>query len=327
MLQGPNRDAVWIRSRGGDLAVGPRPEAAVGRDQADQVLPAGPQAGEGEDGRGGRQAPHGQPREQHRRREDQGQDRQHHRQRDRQRRHEIGLHEVDLADDHCAGRGQEDPPPPLCAIGQPEDRDGREPGQRPERHVDAGRSVEERAADQRAEHRGHRSAPSATTSSSRRSMARRTALRKPGQGNARAAGPSGRWKIHTVEAGVRAASSSPRLRGPVPTAARKPTFWPSLRPRRPARSTALTWTKTSLPPSSGWMKPKPLVVLNHLTVPFAISGVSLLNHARERFPGGARAPITTSSRGSSGGMARRQSKSEVARLPCPPVAERSTLHR
>ena len=28
-------------------------------------------------------------------------------------------------------------------------------------------------------------------------------------------------------------------------------FWPSLRPCRPARSTALMWTKTSLPPPSG----------------------------------------------------------------------------
>src|SRR5215217_4284815 len=30
------------------------------------------------------------------------------------------------------------------------------------------------------------------------------------------------------------------------------------------------WTKTSWPPPSGWMKPKPLVGLNHLTVPVAI---------------------------------------------------------
>src|ERR1700710_644477 len=38
----------------------------------------------------------------------------------------------------------------------------------------------------------------------------------------------------------------------------------------PARSTAEMWTNTSLPPSSGWMKPKPLVSLNHLTVPMLI---------------------------------------------------------
>ena len=34
----------------------------------------------------------------------------------------------------------------------------------------------------------------------------------------------------------------------------------------PARWTALIPTKTSLPPSSGWMKPKPFVALNHFTV-------------------------------------------------------------
>src|SRR5262245_3759723 len=35
----------------------------------------------------------------------------------------------------------------------------------------------------------------------------------------------------------------------------KETFCPSLRLCIPARSTALTCTKTSLPPSSGWMNP------------------------------------------------------------------------
>src|SRR5664279_801216 len=35
----------------------------------------------------------------------------------------------------------------------------------------------------------------------------------------------------------------------------------------PARSTAETWTKTSLPPPSGVMKPKPFVALKNLTVP------------------------------------------------------------
>src|ERR1700723_459305 len=38
----------------------------------------------------------------------------------------------------------------------------------------------------------------------------------------------------------------------------------------PARSTALMCTNTSLPPLSGWMKPKPFVALNHLTVPVVI---------------------------------------------------------
>src|SRR5580698_9130856 len=30
------------------------------------------------------------------------------------------------------------------------------------------------------------------------------------------------------------------------------------------------WTKTSAPPLSGWMKPKPFVALNHFTVPVAM---------------------------------------------------------
>src|SRR5262249_25818600 len=37
----------------------------------------------------------------------------------------------------------------------------------------------------------------------------------------------------------------------------KLTFWPSARPESPARSTALICTNTSLPPSLGWIKPKP----------------------------------------------------------------------
>src|ERR1700761_1862522 len=48
------------------------------------------------------------------------------------------------------------------------------------------------------------------------------------------------------------------------------TFWPSLRVRRPAASTAETWTNTSLPPPSGEMKPKPLVALKNFTVPMVI---------------------------------------------------------
>ncbi len=43
----------------------------------------------------------------------------------------------------------------------------------------------------------------------------------------------------------------------------KAIFCPSLRVRMPARSTALMCTKTSLPPPSGWIKPKPLWSLNH----------------------------------------------------------------
>src|SRR6516162_11868902 len=50
----------------------------------------------------------------------------------------------------------------------------------------------------------------------------------------------------------------------------KETFCPSLRLCIPARSTALMCTKTSLLPSSGWMKPKPFWPLNHFTVPCVI---------------------------------------------------------
>src|ERR1700731_1922767 len=49
------------------------------------------------------------------------------------------------------------------------------------------------------------------------------------------------------------------------------TFWPSFSPRKPADCTAEMCTNTSLPPSWGAIKPKPLVVLNHLTVPVAIA--------------------------------------------------------
>src|ERR1700754_3665094 len=48
------------------------------------------------------------------------------------------------------------------------------------------------------------------------------------------------------------------------------TFWPSFRVRMPAASTAVACTNTSLPPPSGAMKPKPLVVLKNLTVPIVI---------------------------------------------------------
>src|SRR5215207_8943288 len=41
------------------------------------------------------------------------------------------------------------------------------------------------------------------------------------------------------------------------SAVSKETFWPSTSPRSPARSSAVAWTNTSLPPLSGWMKPKP----------------------------------------------------------------------
>src|SRR5689334_13065799 len=45
------------------------------------------------------------------------------------------------------------------------------------------------------------------------------------------------------------------------------TVCPSLSVERPAFSTAEICTKTSLPPVLGWINPKPLVGLNHFTVP------------------------------------------------------------
>src|SRR5882757_6500633 len=50
----------------------------------------------------------------------------------------------------------------------------------------------------------------------------------------------------------------------------KAIFCPSLRARMPARSTALMCTKTSLPPSSGWIKPKPLWLLKDFVVPYVV---------------------------------------------------------
>ena len=60
--------------------------------------------------------------------------------------------------------------------------------------------------------------------------------------------------------------------------ARKPNyqFERMERDRQKAIKTAEMCTKTSLPPSSGWMKPKPLVGLNHFTVPIAMFVVFLL---------------------------------------------------
>jgi hypothetical protein len=50
-------------------------------------------------------------------------------------------------------------------------------------------------------------------------------------------------------------------------------------PVQPARSTAPIWTNTSLPPLSGWMKPKPFWALNHFTVPEAM--ISILEKVRK----------------------------------------------
>src|SRR5512135_1799808 len=64
------------------------------------------------------------------------------------------------------------------------------------------------------------------------------------------------------------------------------TFWPSFSCCRPARSTALIWTKTSFPPSSGWMKPKPLVLLNHFTVPVVMGWPFKIENKRAARPDG-----------------------------------------
>src|SRR5882724_9066682 len=56
-----------------------------------------------------------------------------------------------------------------------------------------------------------------------------------------------------------------------PRSRSKLTFWPSLRVPRSERSTAEMWTKTSFEPSTGVMKPKPFVGLNHLTVPVCMN--------------------------------------------------------
>src|SRR3984885_14390284 len=49
------------------------------------------------------------------------------------------------------------------------------------------------------------------------------------------------------------------------------TVCPSLSVERPAFSTAEICTNTSLPPLLGWINPKPLVGLNHFTIPLAIT--------------------------------------------------------
>src|SRR6185312_16268478 len=55
------------------------------------------------------------------------------------------------------------------------------------------------------------------------------------------------------------------------------TRWPSFRLRNPCARIAEKCTKTSAPPPSGVMNPKPLASLNHLTVPTAIRKTPLRN--------------------------------------------------
>src|SRR5947207_2156690 len=66
------------------------------------------------------------------------------------------------------------------------------------------------------------------------------------------------------------------------------TRWFSSRLRNPEAAIAEKWAKTSSPPSSGLMKPKPLSALNHLTVPVAIL---LLSGGRCRNPHRAGPPV------------------------------------
>src|SRR5712691_349845 len=59
--------------------------------------------------------------------------------------------------------------------------------------------------------------------------------------------------------------------GPLgPCCSSNSTFSPSARLRKPSDWMAVWWTKTSFPPPSGVMNPKPFASLNHFTVPVAI---------------------------------------------------------
>src|SRR3954454_3319396 len=62
------------------------------------------------------------------------------------------------------------------------------------------------------------------------------------------------------------------------------TWSPSLSDLKPDASMALKWTKTSLLPSSGVIKPKPFASLNHFTVPLAIA-IALSLEARTFYTG------------------------------------------
>src|SRR3954468_17838707 len=54
------------------------------------------------------------------------------------------------------------------------------------------------------------------------------------------------------------------------------TFAPSASDLKPLPAIAEWWTNTSLPSSSGVMKPNPFSSLNHFTVPVAIAGTSVV---------------------------------------------------
>src|ERR1700677_4782710 len=67
------------------------------------------------------------------------------------------------------------------------------------------------------------------------------------------------------------------------------------------------WTNTSLPPSCGMMNPYPLVVLNHLTVPVAMSAYFSVQ-APCKITRCCRQPGLWSSSGTREGSAERQAK-------------------
>src|SRR5215472_6329230 len=63
------------------------------------------------------------------------------------------------------------------------------------------------------------------------------------------------------------------------------------------------WTNTSLPPFSGWIKPKPLVELNHLTVPVVMKSIlwqSLKNTRAARMRGRIKSRSGTKARPAQG---------------------------
>src|SRR3954447_2746830 len=68
--------------------------------------------------------------------------------------------------------------------------------------------------------------------------------------------------------------------GPLgPSCASNSTLAPSSRVLKPEPEIAEWWTNRSFPRSSGVMKPKPLSLLNHFTVPVAMSYLRLINAA------------------------------------------------
>ena len=77
------------------------------------------------------------------------------------------------------------------------------------------------------------------------------------------------------------------------------TCWPSARVLKPLSAMAEKWTKTSLLPFSGVMKPKPLLSLNYFTDPLtlAMRMSSLAAHAFPRRAGKDRADCHRRDRG------------------------------